>query len=118
MTLIELGILVIVFILTTWIGAIQIALRDPSRSEIEDRLRIKAADGDGRVASAEWLFRRRPRLLFEVAIVRAVATVAVVSILLGGQEDLRFLISAAAAVLVLWFASSVLADSLANRLGP
>ncbi len=118
MTLIELGILVLVFVLTTWIGAIQIALRDPSRSEIEDRLRVKAADGDGRVASAEWLFRRRPRLLFEVAIVRAVATVAVVSILLGGQKDLEFAISAAAAVLVLWFASSVLADSLANHLGP
>ena len=123
MTVLELGILVAVVLaiiaFATWVGALQIALRDPSRSEIEDRLKSTQENKTGRMATVEWLFSRRIRLLSEVAIVRAVSTVAVVFVLLGVDGDVwQVAIATTVAILTLWFATSVLADPLASHLGP
>ena len=123
MSLTELGIMVAIVVgllaLATWIGALQIALRDPSRSELEDRLRAKSGRDSEHVPNAEWLFSRRLRLVSEVAIVRVVATVAVVLVLIGVEGDVwQVVVAAAIAIASLWFATSVLADPLASHLGP
>ena len=102
MSLTELGIMVAIVVgllaLATWIGALQIALRDPSRSELEDRLRAKSGRDSEHVPNAEWLFSRRLRLVSEVAIVRVVATVAVVLVLIGVEGDVWQVVVAAAIV--------------------
>ncbi|MAC20926.1 MAG: hypothetical protein CMJ23_14835 [Phycisphaerae bacterium] len=115
----------VLLVLGTWASSLHLALREPSRSEIEDRLgeRDRRRGRAAAEGTSAWLFLRQARLSTEVALIRTSLrvgfTMCVIVIAVEEAVDPSEIASAAAvAIILLWFATSVLSGAIANYLGP
>ena len=115
-------------IVAAWCSAMRLSLQDPSRSELEHRLRRRngTADESEETPRVEWIFARRSRLVTEFAFLRIICSVAVtVSYLVifadRGMEasfdagDL--VIAGLVSAFTLWLLTGVIAGALATHLG-
>ena len=66
-------------VVAAWCSAMRLSLQDPSRSELEHRLRRRngTADESEETHRVEWIFARRSRLVTEFAFLRIICSVAV-----------------------------------------
>jgi len=106
--------------LGTWSSALHLALQEPSRSELEDLLRARGRRGVESVTA--WIFQRRRQLATEVALIRTALRVgvtmsAVVLVVEADPDAGEIAIATVASVLLIWFATSVVAGGLAAYLG-
>ncbi|MAD19045.1 MAG: hypothetical protein CMJ52_02345 [Planctomycetaceae bacterium] len=125
------GLLVLILVgcgvVAAWCSAVRLALQDPSRSELEHRLRRRnGAEESEETPRVEWIFGRRPRLVTEFAFLRITCSVAVtVSFLVvfsdGGTGEsfdaLDLLLAGLASAFTLWLLTGVIAGALATHLG-
>ena len=126
------GLLVLMLIgcgvIGTWCNALRLALQDPSRSELEHRLRRRnvGADESEETPRVEWIFARRSRLVTEFAFLRISCSVAVtVSYVvifadLGTEASLDagdLVIAGLVSVFTLWLLTGVITGALATHLG-
>ncbi|MBC01749.1 MAG: hypothetical protein CMJ34_00395 [Phycisphaerae bacterium] len=125
MTWILLGAVAVLLVLATWTSSLHLALQEPSRSELEHRFAGRGRrDGKSRSEiHLDWIFRRRAEIAIEVAFIRTVlrvgVTVCLVLAIVSGEPDvLEVLIAGGVAILLLWFATSVLSGAIAEYLGP
>ena len=126
------GLLVLILIgcgvVAAWCNALRLALQDPSRSELEHRLRRRTvgADEPEETPRVEWIFARRSRLVTEFAFLRISCSVAVtVSYVVifadfGTEASLDaadLVIAGLVSVFTLWLLTGVIAGALATHLG-
>ena len=115
-------------VVAAWCSAMRLSLQDPSRSELEHRLRRRngTADESEETPRVEWIFARRSRLVTEFAFLRIVCSVAVtVSYLVifadrGPEVSLdaaALVIAGVVSVFTLWLLTGVIAGALATHLG-
>ncbi len=106
--------------LGAWASALHLALQEPSRSELEDLFRVRGRRDADSVTT--WIFDRRRQLATEVALVRTALRVgvtmsAVVLIVDADPDAAEIAIASAVSVLLIWFATSVVAGAIASYLG-
>ena len=115
-------------IVAAWCSAMRLSLQDPSRSELEHRLRRRngTADESEETPRVEWIFARRSRLVTEFAFLRIICSVAVtVSYLVifadrGTEASLDagdLAIAGLVSAFTLWLLTGVIAGALATHLG-
>ncbi len=119
------GVATALLLLGTWASSLHLALREPSRSEIEERLgaRDRRRGRGPEDGTSSWLFGRQAQLSTEVALLRTGLrvgfTTCVILIAVEGSPDPREIaVSVAIAIILLWFATSVLSGAIASYLGP
>jgi len=121
-------ILVSCAIIAAWSSALRLSLQDPSRSELEQRLRRRNAgpEESEETSRVEWIFTRRSRLVTEFAFLRIICSVAVtVSYLVifadrGAEASLDagdLVLAGVVSAFTLWLLTGVVAGSLATHLG-
>jgi CBS domain containing-hemolysin-like protein len=106
--------------LGAWASAVHLALQEPSRSELEDLLRARGRQGVE--STTAWIFTRRRQLATEVALIRTALRVgvtmsAVVLIVEAEPDVVEIAIATISSVLLIWFATSVVAGAIAVYLG-
>ena len=115
-------------VVAAWCSAMRLSLQDPSRSELEHRLRRRngTADESEETHRVEWIFARRSRLVTEFAFLRIICSVAVtVSYLVifadrGTEASLDagdLVIAGLVSAFTLWLLTGVIAGALATHLG-
>jgi len=115
-------------IVAAWCSAMRLSLQDPSRSELEHRLRRRngTADESEETPRVEWIFARRSRLVTEFAFLRIICSVAVtVSYLVifadrGTEASFDagdLVIAGLVSAFTLWLLTGVIAGALATHLG-
>ena len=125
MTAMLYGIVAVLLVLGTWTSSLHLALKEPSRSELEHRLSPRKRRR-GRMSTEdalEWIFRRKSEIAIEVALIRTVlrvgVTVCLVLAMVSGEPDVGEILAAGGlAIFLLWFSTSVLAGAMAEYLGP
>jgi CBS domain containing-hemolysin-like protein len=121
-------ILVSCAIIAAWSSALRLSLQDPSRCELEQRLRRRNAgpEESEETSRVEWIFTRRSRLVTEFAFLRIICSVAVtVSYLVifadrGAEASLDagdLVLAGVVSAFTLWLLTGVVAGSLATHLG-
>jgi len=126
------GLLILILvgcaIIAAWSSALRLSLQDPSRSELEQRLRRRNAgpEESEETSRVEWIFTRRSRLVTEFAFLRIICSVAVtVSYLVifadrGAEASLDagdLVLAGVVSAFTLWLLTGVVAGSLATHLG-
>ncbi|MAH64828.1 MAG: hypothetical protein CMJ27_00295 [Phycisphaerae bacterium] len=126
------GLLVLILVgcgvVAAWCSALRLSLQDPSRSELEHRLRRRNGVGEEteETPRVEWIFTRRSRLVTEFAFLRIICSVAVtVSYLVifadrGTEASLNvadLVIAGLVSAFTLWLLTGVIAGALATYLG-
>ena len=126
------GVLILILVgcgvIAAWSSALRLSLQDPSRSELEHRLRRRNAGSEEseETPRVEWIFARRSRLVTEFAFLRIICSVAVtVSYLVifadrGPEASLDaadLVIAGVASAFTLWLLTGVIAGALATHLG-
>ncbi len=111
---------VVMLVLGAWASALHLALQEPSRSELEDLLRSRGRSGVD--LTTAWIFDRHRQLATEVALIRTALRVgvtmsAVVIVVESEPDALEIAIATVTSVLLIWFATSVVAGAIASYLG-
>ncbi len=106
--------------LGAWASALHLSLQEPSRSELEDLFRARGRQGVESITG--WIFARRRQLATEVALIRTALRVgvtmsAIIAVVDAEPDAMEIAIASVVSVLLIWFATSVVAGAIAAYLG-